>query len=260
MKKNRSHRLLTGLLVVAAAMFGWMGAAQGSTLSEVLSAADEINVQARQSQARIDTLSEETRSLLNQYRTVLKEIEGLQVYNRQLDRQIANQEREKGELEESIEEVTVIERQIMPLMMRMIDGLEQFVELDVPFLLDERRNRVEGLRDLMDRADVSPSEQFSQIFNAYQIENEYGRTMEAYTDEISINGTERVVDVLRVGRVVLAYQTSDGAETGAWNVAEQRWEQLPDRYRTPINNGIRMARQQMSVDLLTLPVPGPEDN
>jgi predicted RNase H-like nuclease (RuvC/YqgF family) len=260
MKRNRSQRFLTSLLVVAVAMFGWMGAAKGASLSEVLSAAEEINAQARQSQARIDSLSEETRRLLNQYRTVLKEIEGLQVYNRQLERQIGNQEREKTQLEESIEEVTVIERQIMPLMMRMIDGLEQFVELDVPFLQDERRDRIERLRELMDRADVSPSDQFSQIFNAYQIENEYGRTMEAYTDRINVNGTERVVDILRVGRVVLAYQTSDGAETGAWNVAEQRWERLPDRYRTPINNGIRMARQQMSVDLLTLPVPGAEDN
>ena len=36
----------------------------------------------------------------------------------------------------------------------------------------------------MDRADVAVSEKFSQVLQAYQIENEYGRTMEAYGDTI----------------------------------------------------------------------------
>ena len=76
--------------------------------------------------------------LLNEYKTVLKEIEGLRVYNRQLEKQIASQEEEMAQLTISIDEVTVIERQISPVMIRMIDGVEQFVELDLPFLLKER--------------------------------------------------------------------------------------------------------------------------
>jgi hypothetical protein len=257
MNKCRTHWFVTVLLAAAAAVFG-LSAAQAAPLGDVLNAAEQVNAQARQSQARIDQLTEETRRLLTEYRTVLREIEGLRVYNRQLERQVASQEQEKVDLEESIEEVTLIERQITPLMLRMIDGLEQFVELDVPFLMRERRERIERLREIMDRADVSPSEKFSQIFNAYQIENEYGRTMEAYTDEIMLNGRPRVVDVLKVGRVALLYQTPDAEQTGAWSTAQNDWVPVSDIYRTPVNNGIRMARQQLSVDLLTLPIPGPE--
>jgi hypothetical protein len=257
MNKCRTQRFVTVLIVAAAAVFG-LSAAQATPLSDVLNAAERVNTQARESQARIDQLTEETRRLLTEYRTVLREIEGLRVYNRQLERQIASQEREKEELADSIEEVTLIERQITPLMLRMIDGLEQFVELDVPFLLTERRQRIERLRDIMDRADISPSEKFSQIFNAYQIENEYGRTMEAYTDSILINGRPRVVDILKVGRIALLYQTPDAEQTGAWSTAEGDWVPVSDIYRTPVNNGIRMARQQLSVDLMTLPIPGPE--
>jgi hypothetical protein len=257
MNKCRTHRFVTVLLVAAAAVFA-LSAAQAAPLGDVLNAAERVNAQARESQARIDQLTEETRRLLTEYRTVLREIEGLRVYNRQLERQVASQEREKEELAESIEEVTLIERQITPLMLRMIDGLEQFVDLDMPFLLRERRERIDRLREIMDRADVSPSEKFSQIFNAYQIENEYGRTMEAYTDEIMLNGSPRVVDVLKVGRVALLYQTPDAEQTGAWNVARNEWVPVSDIYRTPVNNGIRMARQQLSVDLLTLPIHGPE--
>ena len=179
------------------------------------------------------------------------------MYNRQLEKQISNQEAEMAELSSAIDKVTVIERQITPLMMRMIDGLEQFVQLDLPFLKDEREDRIARLREMMDRADVAASEKFSQILNAYQIENEYGRTMEAYTGEIQVAGQPRIVDVLKVGRIALVYQTSDGAETGTWNAQAGQWETLDDSYQAPVRNGIRMARKQLSVDMLTLPVAGP---
>lgn len=253
----KMHRLKTVALTAVLAVGAAAGQAVAGQLDTILSTANEVHDQARRSQARIDQLSDEARRLLQEYRTVMKEVEGLRVYNRQLERQIAAQEREKTELNESIETVTLIERQIMPLMLRMIDGLEQFVSLDVPFLLSERESRVERLRDIMDRADVEVAEQFGQILNAYQIENEYGRTMEAYTDEIEIDGRTLVVDFLRMGRVSLMYQTADGARSGVWNQQERRWQELPGAYTTPIRNAIRMARQQMSVDLIPLPVPGP---
>jgi HPt (histidine-containing phosphotransfer) domain-containing protein len=255
--KNHRMRGLTAVLLLAAG--GTLaGTASAANLSDIYQVADQLNQQARQSQARIDALTEQTRDLLNDYKTVLKEIEGLQVYNRQLERQIGSQEREMAQLSRSIDEVTVIERQITPLMMRMIDGLDQFVSLDLPFLIGEREERVERLRDMMDRADVTVSEKFSPILQAYQIENEYGRTMEAYDDTVTIAGTPRKVDVLKVGRIALVYQSPDGDETGFYNPNTRQWERLGDAYTTPIRNGIRMARQQLSVDMLTLPIMGPE--
>jgi vacuolar-type H+-ATPase subunit I/STV1 len=249
---------MSAVLVALGVAIGGMSAAHAANLNEIFKVAERINGQARQSQTKIDALTEETRQLLSDYKVVLKEIEGLRVYNRQLEKQISNQEAEMAELSSAIDKVTVIERQITPLMMRMIDGLDQFVALDLPFLRSEREDRVARLREMMDRADVAASEKFSQILNAYQIENEYGRTMEAYTDEIEVDGQTRIVDVLKVGRIALVYQTSDGAETGSWNSQANQWETLGDSYQTPVRNGIRMARKQLSVDMLTLPVAGPE--
>ncbi|MXY05575.1 MAG: DUF3450 domain-containing protein [Gammaproteobacteria bacterium] len=237
---------------------GLAGPAVGATLADIYVVAERINQQAKTSQARIDALTEETHKLLNEYKTVLKEIEGLRVYNRQFEKQIANQEREMAQLTESIDRVTIIERQITPLMLRMIDGLEQFVNLDLPFLLDERHDRVDRLREMMDRADVAVSEKFSQVLRAFQIENEYGRTMEAYGDTINVDGVDRKADILKVGRVALVFQTPDGEETGMWNKVDNRWEVIGDEFTTPVRNGIRMARKQLSVDMLTLPITGPE--
>lgn len=253
MTKRPMHWLFIPLLAI-----GLGGQALAADLADIFQAAEQANQQARASQANIDALAEETRKLHSDYRTVLKQIEGLQVYNRQLQKQISNQQREMAQLAKSIDEVTVIERQITPLMLRMIDTLEQFVSLDLPFLLDERHKRIDRLREMMDRADVAVSEKFSQVLRAYQIENEYGRTMETYGDTINIEGVERKVDVLKVGRIALVYQTPDAEETGMWNKLNSVWEPIGDEYTTPVRNGIRMARKQLSVDLLTLPITGPE--
>ena len=254
--RNRRYGWLSSLMFLMAA--GLAGPAAGATLADIYQVAERINQQAKTSQAKIDALTEETHKLLNEYKTVLKEIEGLRVYNRQFEKQIANQEREMTQLTDSIDRVTVIERQITPLMLRMIDGLEQFVDLDLPFLLDERHDRVARLREMMDRADVAVSEKFSQVLRAFQIENEYGRTMEAYGDTINVDGVDRKADILKVGRVALVFQTPDGEETGMWNKADNRWEVIGDEFTTPVRNGIRMANKQLSVDMLTLPITGPE--
>ena len=254
--KYRTIHWLSMLALAFAA--GFSSSVSAATLADIYQVAERINQQAKTSQAKIDALTEETRQLLNQYKTVLKQIEGLRVYNRQLEKQISGQRQEMEQLARSIDEVTIIERQITPLMLRMIEGLDQFVGLDLPFLLDERYNRIDLLREMMDRADVAVSEKFSQVLRAFQIENEYGRTMESYADTIEIEGVDRKVDVLKVGRVSLVYQTPDGEETGMWNPASGAWEPLGDEYTTPVRNGIRMARKQLSVDMLTLPITGPE--
>jgi hypothetical protein len=252
--KKHMQKLLLALLGSAAVFSG--STAMAATFNDVFQAAAQMNAQAKRSQAKIDDLTEETRRLLNEYKTVLKEVEGLKVYNRQLEKQIGNQEQEMVQLAASIDEVTIIERQITPLMLRMIDGLEQFVELDAPFLLDERRGRVERLREMMDRADVAVSEKFSQVFRAFQIENEYGRTMETYPTTIQIDGIDRKVDILKVGRIALVYQTPDGAETGMFNPGTREYESVDNSYQASVRQGIRMARQQASIDMLSLPVVG----
>ncbi len=259
--KNLMQRLTTLRLVpVLAGLFALVLGTQANatTLNDIFQVAERMNQAATRSQAKIDALTEETRKLLNEYKTVLKEIEGLRVYNRQLEKQISNQEEEMTQLTSSIDEVTVIERQITPLMLRMIDGLEQFVGLDMPFLLKERNERIERLREMMDRADVAVSEKFSQVLRAYQIENEYGRTMETYGDTIVIDGTERKVDILKVGRVALVYQTPDGEETGMYNKGTGAYEAVSDDYQASIRQGIRMARQQATQDMFSIPVHGAE--
>lgn len=229
-----------------------------ANLDQVTATNNAANDAAKASQQRIDNTAEQTDKLFREYRVVVKQIDGLQVYNQQLEKQIANQMEEMESLRDSIERVTVIERQVIPLMLRMVDGLRQFVELDVPFLEQERQERLEKLDAIMDRADVSVAEKFRKVLEAYQIENEYGRTIEAYPGTLTIQGNPREVDFLRIGRVSLMYQTEDAQHSGIWDQTNRQWMPLSDKYRTPIREGLRIARKEVAPNLLKLPVPGPE--
>tara|TARA_Y100000814_G_scaffold157000_1_gene114520 strand:+ start:207 stop:677 length:471 start_codon:yes stop_codon:yes gene_type:complete len=156
--------------------------------------------------------------------------------------------------------VSLIERQIGPLIERMITNLEAFIAKDIPFLMSERRERVEFLKGMMDRADVSVSEKFNQVLQAYQVENTFGTTIEPYSDLIEFEGKQRQVEMLKFGRVALVFQTPDGEITGVWNNETRSWERLPDNYRTEVRDGLRMARKTKTPDLVRLPVVAPRSN
>ncbi|MBO9490095.1 DUF3450 domain-containing protein [Endozoicomonas sp. G2_1] len=228
--------------------------AQNSGIDDVAKAGQQINQSASKSQAKIDKISDQIQSKLQQFKTVNKEIDGLNVYNGQMQTQINNQMEELEQIAVSMEQVSVIERQVSPLMARMIDTLAMFVELDVPFLEEERSKRIDGLKTLLERADIAVSEKFRRVLEAYQVEVDYGRTIEAYTGLIEVNGQERDVDFLRIGRVTLVYQTRDGNTMGIWNQKARSWQELPSSYRTDINKALRIARKQLAPDLIVVPL------
>jgi DNA repair exonuclease SbcCD ATPase subunit len=247
-------KLINALLVAGALAASPVLAQDDEVLKPVVEEAAKINESAAKSQEKINGITDQIDSKLQQFKTLMKEIEGLEVYNTQLRKQIGNQEQEMTDLNAAIDEVSVIERQITPLMIRMIDGLEQFIELDVPFLPEERANRVADLKAMMDRADVAASEKFRRVMEAFQVEMDYGRTMEAYSGIHSIDGQERDVEFLRLGRTALIYQTRDASTQGVWNKQTRQWEALDSSYRTQITKGLRMAKKQLAPDLLMLPV------
>ena len=200
-------------------------------------------------QARVDTLDDERGSLLDQYQHVLRETDGLRVYNQQLRAQIQSQVGEMDGVRKEGFEVERTNREILPLMQKMVDTLEGFVDLDVPFLPEERQGRIKKLRDMMDRADVTTSEKYRRIVEAYQVEMEYGRTLEGYEGKLG----EKVVEFLRVGRVGLMYQTPDMAETGYWDVQKKAFTR-DDSYRDAVRDGLKIAKKQVSPNLIIAPI------
>lgn len=228
-----------------------------SQVSEMLDVQSQTTRASQQAQTQIDALADEAQALLSEYRLKLQELDRLRRYNANLERTIADQEREQASLEEQITGFGDLERGIVPLMLDMIDALEQFVALDVPFQLQERRDRLQRLRGLMDRADVSVSEKYRQIMDAYLIETAFGRTIEAYSGRIDTDVGPRKVEFFRLGRALLAYQSPDRQIAGYWDAAAGDWRPLPDAYRASVGLGLRIAKKQAAPEILVLPVAAP---
>lgn len=228
------------------------------TLGEV----DSTNVAAVQdgvqSQKTINQYDDKTSELVGEYRAALIQLEALREYNAQLEKLITAQKAEMVKIRQQIEDVTAIDRTIIPHMFRMIDGLEKFVELDTPFLIDERRARVQRLRDLMDRSDANPAEKYRKILEAFEIENEYGRTIEAYEGQMVIDDEERTVNFLRLGRVSWLYRTLDRRESAVWDNVNKTWVDLGSSFDSEINTAFRIAREQAAPNLLIVPLFGPK--
>jgi Spy/CpxP family protein refolding chaperone len=224
-------------------------------LGEAIDMRGQANTELSETQERIEELSDATDTLLTQYQLALRQHESLRTYNRQLEALIASQEVERASLQEQTDQVELVSRDVTPLMLRMIDALEAFVNLDVPFLEEERTERILDLRKLMHRADVTEAEKYRRIMEAYQIENEYGRTIEAYRSTLSRDGKAVTVNFLRVGRIALVYQSLDESQSGVWNQRSRSWEPLDDSLRSAVREGLRIARKQAAPAPIRLPLP-----
>ena len=230
-----------------------------SPLGAVIDVRSPGNDETAAVQERIDAISDETDELLSQYRTLVKQIDSIDLYNGQMRELIAAQEAEIGSLTEQLGRVQEVGRSVTPLMMRMVDAIAKFVQLDVPFLIEEREKRIAGLHEMMGRADVTTAEKFRQIMEAYQIENEYGRTIETYRASLMLGDRETTVDFLRFGRIALLYQSPDETQTGRWDQETRAWVPLDSSFRSSIRHGLRIARKQTAPDLIRLPLAAPVD-
>jgi len=254
MKEQRLKARLAPTLVAALSMSA-TGVVGAETLDKIYQVSQAKTDAAVASQQKVDRIADETRDTITDYKQVLKQIEGLKVYVARLDKQIADQEARIAATEKAIADASAVKRQILPLVDRMLSALEAFVEADMPFRMERRNDELAKLRANLDRSDLTDAEKFRQVLEAYKIESEYGRFLETYKQVVD----GREVNILRVGRVAMMYQTDNGEETAAFNPVTREWEVLEaSEYKNSVTKGIRIAQKQASIDVLKLPVSAPE--
>jgi len=243
------------LLLAAASLCVTAGAtAADDKVSTVIGEQVKTEEAARASQKKVEQLDNEAGKMLGDYRQMIAETQSLKNYNGELATQVQSQTNEIQTLTKQIGEIETTSHEVLPMMQKMLATLDQFVSLDLPFLVDERTKRIAQLKETMGRADVSISEKYRRIVEAYQIEMEYGRTIEAYQGKIG----DKTVDFLRSGRVSLMYQTLDGKETGYWDVDAKNWK-LDDGYKDAMRAGLKVAKKQAAPDFITVAIRAPKE-
>ncbi|KPK61060.1 MAG: hypothetical protein AMJ59_03655 [Gammaproteobacteria bacterium SG8_31] len=257
-KKTRLAAWLGSALALMLSLGMTAAAASEQALKASLAEQKASDAGSAKSQQRIAQLADQTSELIGEYRLALQKLDRVKIYNGHLQTLVNDQESEKANVQRQLEDFQVVQTDIVPLMFNMIDSLGKFIDADLPFNLVERRDRVDRLREMMDDSEITISEKYRKIMEAYQIEVGFGRDMEAVVGDLDVGGEPRKVEFLRIGRILLAYQTANKEETGFWNKNTGQWELLPDEYRSAITEGLRIARKQAAPDLLMLPINGPE--
>ncbi len=243
--------LFAGLLLVASVS---ADKAVDGALNEQLSAQQK----GSQIQKQIDKLDDQTQAMLEEYRNGSIRLEDLSTYNAQMDRMIDDQKTEMQKKETQIRGIVEMQQQILPFLQRMVDVLTEFVQVDTPFLPEERQQRLQQLTQMMQRSDISITEKYRRIMEAYRVEAEYGHTLESYQGTLNGEGKPRSVEFLRLGRVGLYYLTLKGDEGGFWLASKKQWVPLDASLRESLDKAIRVAKKQTPPDLLILPVVAPE--
>ncbi|WP_444994587.1 DUF3450 domain-containing protein [Aliikangiella sp. IMCC44359] len=256
LNRNKTTRLRTifvGLVAILSA--GNLFAA--STIDASIKVENQTTTASSKSQKKIDRFAEQTQNMAADYKSTLRVIESLKIYNNQLESLIASQEKEMISIQDEIDNIDETQRGVVPLMNEMIASLEKFIELDIPFKKEERLKRVSRLASNMLRADVSTAEKYRTILSAYDTEIKYGEGFGTYTAVVP--GEDRQVEFLRFGRVLLVFLSLDGTSAGYWNPETKNFEPLGDEYIRPIQLGIKMANKQASPNLIKLPVPAAKE-
>ncbi len=255
-----SKRNLIASAVVGALALGSSAVVSADPLNELHKEEAKIHAAAAKSQEKINNLFEQSQELFVEYRGVVDETENLKVYNDYVATLVADQQRSIDSLQTQIDGIEGVKRGVVPLMFRMIDSLEQFIELDVPINLEERKERVERLRDVMANSNVTTSEQFRQVIEAYQIENQMGAasSIRAYQGKLDYQGTEITVDFFNLGRTAHLALSLDGKSAWVWDNDNRAWEVLGAEYLSAVVTAVKMANKLLPPDLLKLPIKAAE--
>ncbi len=253
-----SKRNLIASAVVGALALGSSAVVSADPLNELHKEEAKIHAAAAKSQEKINNLYEQSQELFVEYRGVVDETENLKVYNDYISTLVTDQPRSIDSLQTQIDGIDGVKRGVVPLMFRMIDSLEKFIDLDVPIKLDERKERVERLRDIMANSNVTTSEQFRQVIESYQIENQYGTTIQSYQGTLDYQGTEITVDFFNLGRTALLALSLDQKSAWVWDNDARAWEELGAEYIKPVVDAVRTANKLLPADLLKLPIKASE--
>ncbi|MGY0218022.1 DUF3450 domain-containing protein [Endozoicomonadaceae bacterium StTr2] len=213
---------------------------------------------SQQSQLQINKMSDATRKARAEYLANERMADVAEAYNRQIERLVQSQQQELVDLGNQLASIEETDQAVLPMLEAMVNTLDQFVAADLPFLKKERQKRLQKLRTLLVRADVSVAEKYRQILEAYLVEVQYGRTLESYSGQLETAQHKRQVNYLRLGRTALYYQTLNGQESALWLPEQQRWQLLDDANNLTLSQAIRIARQQQVPSLFDLPLPQPE--
>ena len=241
-------------LLLAALLLSATAPVLAQTAEDLSGKVDETIATEATTQGLKNTWATEKSSLEERYRAAKANVEWLQ------ERLEVEQQRATAlddavhELERRQTESARLQTVIQDSMVAVLHRLERVVAADLPFLATERQQRLEYLRAELAKPEVESGEKLRRLLEGLLVEAQYGGTVEVTQERIAIEGTEKVVDMLRLGRLAMFWRTPDGAQIGTWDPVTATHVLLPGKHSRTVQKAMEMATRIRPVQLLSLPL------
>lgn len=244
-------------VVVLAVATAFPAMAAKPKFDDVMASMAAANKAAAKAQQEINDLADKTQDAATKYATTLAQARSYEQYSKELSNLVQSQQERIASIQRQSQQIETTRRGVLPLMDHMVQTLAQFVSLDLPFLTQERTQRINDLKELLSRSDVSISEKYRILLQDYLTELTYGQTLGTSDGTLGNGQNARKVQFVRIGRVTLMYQTLDGSETGYWDAKQKKWV-VDNDYAQAFKVALQLANNKGTPQLLTVPVPAPQ--
>ncbi len=228
-----------------------MAESEADRVRKKIDAATKIR---QETQEKEDKWASHRAELMAEYRFLKPRLEQLKKQKEKTEEILALQRGRVEELKRKLTESARVRDELYSHLDGWVMRLESYIARDLPFLPEERVNRLSLIREMIADPDIESAEKFRRVMEALQVETEYGGTVEVYQATIDLNGQSTLVNIFRLGRLSLFYQTPDRKEVGHYNRASGKWEPLPSKYRRTIDIAVEMGTRQRPIELIRLPI------
>ncbi|WP_413701865.1 DUF3450 domain-containing protein [Psychromonas sp. KJ10-10] len=225
----------------------------GASLNQSESVEKSILSASQQSQKTISSSADLTIEHQNEIKSLQESISQLSVYQKHLNALLASQESELASLDSQLNELGETKQSVVPLMYKMLEQLDTYIENDLPLHKATRTERVNKLKALMVRADIADAEKYRRIMEAYQIELDYVSKLSTYLGPITVNNIEKQAEILHLGHLSIIARSLDKQTYWVWNNTNKQWENRIENTQQ-LDHAYSVANQQVPPALLALPL------
>ncbi|MBQ9106048.1 MAG: DUF3450 domain-containing protein [Mailhella sp.] len=206
-------------------------------------------------QRKIDEWHVQRDDMLEDIRMLKLETQWLELQEKKLRRYVENNQRKIHELEEAQGRYALIAMDLENNLLDQLAELKSIVAADLPFLAEERANRLRFLEETMDDHSLSIGEKYRRFAEALNAEAEYGKKLEMSSLSAQLDGRTTDLIVINAGRVGYYCLTADRKRAGTWSKTSGGFVSGDEAMLDAVRRLEEMASTKHYHDLVSLPLP-----
>ena len=172
-----------------------------------------------------DKINFKKENFRDQLRSFANQKSDLEVKISRSDLNLKDLQRELNKLKEINQDKYKSYDELTPVIEKSISSLRASIKGSLPFKIKERLQALDDIEHRINSSIISPNKAANQLWAYVEDELMIGRSSGIYNESINIGGEDRLVKVLRIGKIAMLYKTPDEGY-GVFRKQENKWVQV----------------------------------